>query len=96
MARKHPRPPATVQQSLAPQRSVCWQCGGTLWMAYRSDRTITTLDGLCQLLLTIRRCHNPICPRYRQPYRPEEEGYWALPHGDGAAGCDHTHWNAAL
>jgi Transposase, Mutator family len=82
MARKHPRPPATVQQPLAPQCSVCWQCGGTLWMGYRSVRTITTLDGLCQLLLTIRRCHNPRCTRYRQPYRPEEEGHWALPHGE--------------
>src|SRR5579859_8003678 len=50
-------------------------------MAYRSVRTITTLDGWCQLLLTIGRCHNPICPCYRQPYRPEEEGRWALPHG---------------
>ncbi len=36
-------------------------------MAYRSVRTITTLDGLCQLLLTIRRCHNPICERYHFP-----------------------------
>lgn len=51
-------------------------------MGYRSMRTITTLDGLCQLLLTIRRCHNPQCPRYHQPYRPEAEGYWALPHGE--------------
>jgi hypothetical protein len=51
-------------------------------MAYRSDRTIKTLDGLCQLLLTIRRCHNLLCPRYRQPYRPEEERHWALPHGE--------------
>ncbi len=51
-------------------------------MAYRSVRTITTLEGVCQLLLTIRRCHNRACPRYRQPYRPEEEGHWALPHGE--------------
>jgi hypothetical protein len=43
---------------------------------------ITTLDGLCQLLLTIRRCHYPECPRYHQPYLPEEEGRWALPHGE--------------
>lgn len=82
MARKRPRPNASVQQSLVPQRLTCWQCGGTLWMAYHSVRTITTLDGLCQLLLTIRRCHNPKCPRYHQPYRPEEEGRWALPHGE--------------
>jgi hypothetical protein len=51
-------------------------------MAYRSVRTITTLSGVCQLLLTIRRCHNRACEYYRQPYRPEEEGTWALPHGE--------------
>ena len=48
----------------------------------RSARTITTLSGVCQLLLTIRRCHNRACEYYRQPYRPEEEGAWALPHGE--------------
>jgi hypothetical protein len=37
---------------------------------------------LCQLFLTIRRCHNPICERYHFPYHPEEEGRWALPHGE--------------
>jgi hypothetical protein len=51
-------------------------------MAYRAVRTVTTLDGLCQLLLTVRRCHNRACERYRQPCRPEEEGRWALPHGE--------------
>jgi hypothetical protein len=29
-----------------PQRSTCWQGGGTLWIAYRSVRTVTALDGL--------------------------------------------------
>lgn len=42
-------------------------------MAYHSVRTITTLNGVCQLLLKIRRCHNRACEHYRQPYRPEEE-----------------------
>jgi hypothetical protein len=51
-------------------------------MAYRAVRTVTTLDGLCQLLLTVRHCHNRACERYRQPCRPEEEGRWALPHGE--------------
>ncbi|HEY6407902.1 MAG TPA: ISNCY family transposase, partial [Ktedonobacteraceae bacterium] len=45
-------------------------------------RTITTLNGLCQLLLPVHRCHNRACERYRQPCRPEEEGRWALPHGE--------------
>jgi Transposase, Mutator family len=51
-------------------------------MAYHSVRTVTTLNGLCQLLLTIRRCHNPTCEQYHRPYRPEEEGRWASPHGE--------------
>ena len=82
MARKRPRPAATKHEQFVPQNDVCWRCGGTLWMAYRSTRTITTLDGLCHLLLTIRRCHNPACEQYHFPYRPEEEGRWALPHGE--------------
>ncbi len=82
MTRTRPRPVATMQQHLVPQRNTCWSCDGTLWMAYRSVRTVTTLEGLCQLSLTIRRCHNRACERYHHPYRPEEEGYWALPHGE--------------
>ena len=82
MARKRSHPGVTKHVSLVPLRDTCEHCGGTLWVAYRSVRTVTTLDGLCQLLLTIRRCHNPTCEHYRCPYRPEEEGGWALPHGE--------------
>ena len=82
MARKRCRPMATRQQELVPERSTCECCGGTLWMAYRSVRTITTLEGVCQLFLTIRRCHNRACSCYHHPYQPEEEGHWALPHGE--------------
>lgn len=82
MARKQHRPAATRQQELVPLRERCESCGGTLWLAYRSMRTITTLNGLCQLLLPVHRCHNRACERYRQPCRPEEEGRWALPHGE--------------
>lgn len=82
MARKRSREAATKQQELVPLRETCAFCGGTLWVAYRSVRTITTLDGLYQLLLTVRRCHNAGCAHYRRPYRPEEEGGWALPHGE--------------
>lgn len=82
MARKRKREMCTKQESLVPQRSTCWQCDGTLWIAYHSTRTVTTLNGLCQLLLTIRRCHSPTCEQYHRPYRPEEEGRWVLPHGE--------------
>src|SRR5260370_11581013 len=30
----------------------------------------------------VRWCHQEACPRYHRPYRPEEEGRWALPYGE--------------
>lgn len=53
-----------------------------MWVAYHTQRTITTLQGICRLTLVVRRCRNPQCSRYHCPYRPEEEGRWALPHGE--------------
>ena len=44
------------------------------------DRTITTLDGVLRLTLTIRRCPHPNCPRFLRPYRPEAEPHFALPY----------------
>lgn len=82
MARKEHRPQATSQQTLTPQQRHCPTCGGSFWVAYRTRRTVLTLDGLWHLTVAIRRCHNPDCPRYHVPYRPEEEGRWALPHGE--------------
>lgn len=82
MARRHHRPPATTQTLLEPQSTVCWECGERMWVAYLTERTVTTLQGVCRLTLKIRRCHNPTCPRYHCAYRPEEEGGWALPHGE--------------
>jgi hypothetical protein len=46
------------------------------------ERTITTLQGICRLTLSVRRCRNQQCSQYHCPYRPEEEGRWALPHGE--------------
>jgi len=40
------------------------------------------LDGLWKLTIVVRRCVQPECPRYHVAYRPEEEGRWALPHGE--------------
>ena len=51
-------------------------------MAYHHGRTVTTLGGVYRLTLRLRRCRNPACPAYHRPYRPEEAGAWALPHGD--------------
>ena len=82
MARRRRRPPAWQQKELTPIRTRCVGCGGPLWVAYHSHRTLATLDGLVRLRLQVRRCVRPDCPRYHRPYRPEEELGWALPHGE--------------
>src|SRR3954449_6675075 len=82
MARRTARPAAPRQYRLEPYQRNCPHCGGAARVAYHDRRTLATLDGLYQLVLVIRRCRDPACPRYRQPYRPEEEGGWALPHGE--------------
>src|SRR5260370_1587457 len=66
MARKGCRPVATTEQMLTSLRTQCSGCGQSMWVAYHTQRTVTTLQGICRLTL----------------YRPEEEGRWALPHGE--------------
>ena len=82
MARRTRRPAPTHHQFLEPLNTRCPQCQGPLWAAYLNPRTVTTLRGVYRLTLRIRRCITPTCPRYHKPYRPEEEGSWALPHGE--------------
>jgi hypothetical protein len=82
MARRTKRPPITRTVSLAPVRRECSACGGRLWHLYQTQRTVTTLEDVCRLSLTVMRCPNPTCARFHQPVRPEEEGAWALPHGE--------------
>jgi hypothetical protein len=82
MARTQGRPMATQERMLTPLRESCWICGGRLWVGYTTRRTVVTLDGVCRLTLRVRRCIDPSCPRYRQPYRPEEEGHVVLPYGE--------------
>jgi hypothetical protein len=82
VARRRPRPPATSQVQLTPLRTRCAACGGALWVAYHSRRTVTTLAGVVGLRLQVRRCIARACPQSRRAYRPEEELGWALPHGE--------------
>ncbi len=82
MARRTRRPAATAHYQLVPLCKECAHCGQPLWVAYSSQRCVTTLQGICQLTLTVRECQNQACPLYHRPYRPEEEGRWALPHGE--------------
>src|SRR5579883_649905 len=60
----------------------CFTCGHTARVAYHTRRRVTTLQGQFCLSLAVRRCHQESCPRYHHPYRPEEEGRWALPYGE--------------
>jgi hypothetical protein len=68
--------------TLTPLKEHCEQCGNVLWVGYHAHRTVTRLDGLWKLTVVVRRCIQPECPRYHVAYRPEEEGKWALPHGE--------------
>ncbi len=81
MARRTPRPPITRSLPLVPLARQCSACGGSLWVTYHTARTVTTLDSVCRLTLTVVYCHNAQCPRYHLPYRPEKEGCTGyLPH----------------
>jgi len=82
MARHVARPAAPRSYRLEPEQARCPHCGGTARVAYHDRRTVATLDGPYALTLVVRLCREPTCPRYRRPYRPEEEGGWALPHGE--------------
>jgi len=82
MARRTARPAAPRRYRLEPEQARCPHCGATARVAYHDRRTVATLDGLYDLVLVVRLCREPTCPRYRRPYRPEEEGGWALPHGE--------------
>src|SRR5215216_5287072 len=82
MAKRKRRRDPMVQRVLEPLRTHCEGCGGRLWVAYANTRTVVTLDGPVRLTSTIRRCQTATCALYHRPYRPEEEGGWALPHGE--------------
>jgi len=82
MARRTARPAAPRSYRLEPEHPQCPHCGAVARVAYHDHRTVATLDGLYDLTLVVRLCRDPACPWYRRPYRPEEEGGWALPHGE--------------
>jgi hypothetical protein len=82
MRGRTPRQEATHSIRLTPLNEGCEECGQPLWVAYHGSCTVTRLDGLWKLTIVVRRCIHPECPRYHVAYRPEEEGRWALPHGE--------------
>lgn len=82
MARREARSPAEREVRLTPRRMHCVNCAQRLWVAYHAQCTLMTFRGLVRLTLVVRRCRNQECDLYHLPYRAEEEGAWALPHGE--------------
>jgi hypothetical protein len=82
VARTHPQPTPGLAQLLVAHRRECAECGGPLWSAYWQQRSVLTLAGWLRLSLQIRRCTSYGCGLFGRPYRPEEEGGYALPHGE--------------
>jgi len=80
MAKTAKRLEPRITHDLLPQRTACPHCGSHMRADYTNRRTLTTLDGVTRLNLTIRRCHHRPCGAFRRPYRPEAEGRFALPH----------------
>jgi hypothetical protein len=79
MARKLSRVAATSEQTLLALRTDCPACGRFMWADYDNYRTVVGLAGAIRLVLKIRRCPNQNCSSFRKPYRPEDEGRFALP-----------------
>ena len=79
MTRKAARPQPDTTEHLHTVHTDCPHCGRPLWADYCNRRTVATLLGLVRLILHVRRCHHPHCPRHGKPYRPEAEGRYALP-----------------
>src|SRR4051812_871072 len=78
--RRRPRPQPDHALTLTPVTVDCPECRHRTYADYNNSRTITTLDGVIRLTLTIRRCPNPACSRFLRPYRPEAEPHFALPY----------------
>jgi len=79
MPRRTRRPEATRTEVLECIQQQCPHCGRLMWNAYDNHHTVTQLEAVVHLQLKVRWCVNPACKGYQVPYRPEEEGRWALP-----------------
>src|SRR5438270_3552781 len=78
--RRRPRPQPDRALTLTPVLLDCPECRHRTEADYNHFRTVTTLDGVFRLTLTIRRCPNLTCSRFLRPYRPEAEPHFALPY----------------
>ena len=80
MSRRTARARPENEERLTSELSLCAACGRPMPVAYTKRRTLMTLPGLVGLHLQIRWCIERSCARFHQPYHPEAEGRWALPH----------------
>src|SRR3954452_25634159 len=78
--RKRSRPQPDRALTLAPLTLDCPECQHRTRADYNNFRTITTLEGVLRLTLSIPRCPNRGCPRFLRPYRPEAESHFAVPY----------------
>ena len=78
--RRRPRRRPDRALTLTPITVDCPECRHRTYADYHNFRTITTLDGVLRLTLTIRRCPHAACSRFLRPYRPEAEPHFALPY----------------
>src|SRR5512135_892509 len=83
MARRSARPQPDQTIELPAWTRTCPACAAPLWVADKTQRSVTTLGGAVRLRLQVRRCHAPRCPRRTVPLRPEQEGRFALPEHEG-------------
>ncbi len=79
MARRTARPQPIRHLELPALARACPECGGPLWAAYKSHRTVTTLDGITRLGVQVRRCRDRSCRRFGVSLRSEQEGRLVLP-----------------
>src|SRR5438270_2059777 len=79
MARRSARPQPDQTLELPTLTRACPECGASLWAAYTTQRTVTTLGGTVRLRLQVRRCRMASRSRRAVPLRPEQEGRYALP-----------------
>lgn len=78
MSRRAARPEPTREIDLPAATRACAERGGPLRAAYKTRRTAITLGGTVRLTLQVRRCRDRRRPRLGTPWRPEQEGRYAL------------------
>jgi hypothetical protein len=79
MARRTARPAPDRLLHLPTLTTQCPECHHPLWAAYTNRRIVITLEEVLGLVVQVRRCRHPGCPRFGRPIRPEAEGRIVLP-----------------